>query len=435
MGVHMKTALKSLPVLFLLVAFAMMPLYSQGSKETVVPKGEEKVTLTFVEVLTSPSRTKQLQDIIADYEKLHPNITINLVSPPYEQADNKLTMMLNSNQELDIVEVRDHTIKQFVNNKKIIDLTPYLEKWDGYKDLLPLTVEAAKTVDNTPYLLPQFFYIKGLFVRTDVLAKYGITEMPKTLDEMYADAKNITGKVTGQYGYGFRGKGSPFKISDLLILADVPNISKDNIYRTDDGEFSFNTPEAKKSLTAYKDLFEKAAPSDSVNWGFNEQVNGFISGTTPFLVQDPDTVSMIGASLDASQYTVIPMPVGKTGKAYLDYGFAGLGIPTSSKHPDEAWNFISYVVSAEVNAKFCKEYGPLPVHASTYQTDPFFSSGVYKAWETEMSQPDTYVFVKYPLESAKYPAWAQTEEPSMQAFVLGQTQVDDLVGQWETYWK
>lgn len=430
----MEKARRTMLVFVLLAMLATLPLFAQGAKETTAAN-DEKITLTFVEVLTSPSRTKQLQDIIASYEALHPNITINLVSPPYEQADNKLTMMLNSNQELDIVEVRDHTVKQFVNNNKLRDLTPYLEKWDGYKDLVPLAVEAAKTVNNTPYLLPQFFYVKGLFVRTDILAKYGITEMPTTMEELYADAKAITGKAPGQYGYGFRGKGSPFKISDLLILSDVPNISKDNVYQTEDGTFAFSTPEAKAALAAYKDLFQNASPADSVNWGFNEQVNGFISGTTPFLVQDPDTVSMIGASLDASQYTVIPMPVGKSGKSYLDYGFAGPGIPTTSKHPDEAWDFITYLVSSEVNAQFCKEYGPLPVRTSIYQNDPFFSSGVYKAWETEMSQPDTYVFVKYPLESPKYPGWAQVEEPSMQAFVLGQTTVDGLVSQWESYWK
>lgn len=70
-----------------------------------------------------------------------------------------------------------------------------------------MTVEAAKTVDNTPYLLPQFFYIKGLFVRTDVLAKYGITEMPKTLDEMYADAKTLRGKLRDNMGMDSAGRG------------------------------------------------------------------------------------------------------------------------------------------------------------------------------------------------------------------------------------
>ena len=413
-----------------LLLLLLAPVFAAGTKEAAGP-----VTLTFVETMTSPSRTAQIEDLIAKYEALNPMVKINLVSPPYEQADNKLTLMLNSNQELDIVEVRDHTVKQFVNNKKLVDLTTYLAAWDEGDDLLPLTVTAANTVDNTPYLLPQFFFVKGLFVRTDVLAKYGFTTLPKTIDELYSMSKAITGKDRNQYGFGFRGKGSSFKISDILILSDVDNISVDNIYKTDDGRFAFSTPEARRAVAAYVDLYKHAVPADGVNWGFNEQVNAFISGSTPFLVQDPDTVGMVADALDPALYTVIPMPVGASGKTYLDYGFAGLGIPTTSKHPDLAWDFISFMVNAENNADFCKVYGPLPVHTSTYANDPYFSSGVYKSWETEMSDPDTYVFVKYPLDSPKYPGWAQVQEQTMQSLLLGNTTVDQAIKSWEDYWK
>ena len=413
-----------------LVLLLLSPVFAAGTKEAAGP-----VTLTFVETMTSPSRTAQIMDLIAKYEALNPKVKINLVSPPYEQADNKLTLMLNSNQELDIIEVRDHTVKQFVNNKKLVDLTSYLASWDEGDDLLPLTVTAANTVDNTPYLLPQFFFVKGLFVRTDVLAKYGFTTLPKTTDELYAMSKAITGKDRNQYGFGFRGKGSSFKISDILILSDVPNISVDNIYQTEDGRFAFSTPEARKAVAAYVDLYKHAVPADGVNWGFNEQVNAFISGSTPFLVQDPDTVGMVADALDPALYTVIPMPVGASGKTYLDYGFAGLGIPTTSKQPDLAWDFISFMVNAQNNADFCKVYGPLPVHISTYANDPYFSSGVYKSWETEMSDPDTYVFVKYPLDSPKYPGWAQVQEQTMQSLLLGNTTVDQAIKSWEDYWK
>lgn len=422
-------------VLFVLlvVVLSLSPVFSAGTKEEA--SSQETLTLTFVETMTSPTRTAQIKEMIARYESANPGIKINLISPPYEQADNKLTLMLNSNQELDIVEVRDHTVKQFVNNGKLVDLTPYLDAWDETDDLLPLTMTAAKTVNDTPYLLPQFFFVKGLFVRTDVLGKYGITEMPKTMEELYEMAIMVTGKGPNQYGFGFRGKGSSFKISDPMILSDVSDISTENIYMTESGMFSFSTPAARKALADYVDLFKKAVPSDGVNWGFNEQVNAFISGTTPFLIQDPDTVSMVADALDPSQYTVIPMPVGRSGKVYLDYGFAGLGIPTTSKHKDAAWDFLSFMLNAENNAEFCKAYGPLPVHTSTFVNDQFFSSGVYKSWETEMSTPQTYVFVKYPLDSAKYPGWAQVQEQSMQALLLGQSSVDQTVKLWEEYWK
>lgn len=422
---------KNVLCLMFILALVLSPMFAQGSGEK---KEDSKVKLTFVETMTSPTRTAQIQSIIDTYVSENPNIEIELISPPYEQADNKLTMMLNSNQELDIIEVRDHTVKQYVNNDKLVNLSSYMNKWEGTSDLLPLTLTAAKTVDNTPYMIPQFFFVKGLFVRTDILNKYGI-EIPTTIEELYKVAKEITAKGPTQYGFGFRGKGSPFKISDILMLSDIDNIDVNNIYKTTDGTFAYNTAQGKESLEAYVQMFKDSVPSDGINWGFNEQVNAFIAGITPFLVQDPDTISMVDSALSRDQYTVVPMPVGKSGKTYLDYGFAGLGIPTTSKHQAEAWDFISYMLSSQVNAEFCKAYGPLPINTSTYENDEYFSQGAYKSWQTEMSNPEKYVFVKYPLDSPKYPGWAQVEEQSMQSLLLDKISTDDLIKQWTQYWE
>lgn len=407
-------------------------VFANGTSETASKK-EEKIKLTFVETMTSPSRTKVIKELINTYEESNPNIKIELVSPPYEQADNKLTLMLNGGQALDVVEVRDNTIKQYVNNGLLLDLTNNMSTWDGTKDLLPLALTAAKTVDNTPYLIPEFFFIKGLFVRTDILNKYNV-KIPTTVSELYAAAKTITDKTNGQYGFAFRGKSSPFKVSDPLILCDINNLDLNNMYKTTDGKFVFNTPEGKAALEAYHQMFEDSVPPDGINWGFNEQVNAFISGTTPFLVQDPDTISMVSSALDKDQYTVVPMPVGKNKVSYLNYGFAGLGIPTTSNHPKEAWDFISYMLSAKNNANFCKAYGPLPVRISVFENDAYFSKGLYSAWQKEMSTPDKYIFVKYPQDSPKYPGWAQVEETSMQSYLLNQITVNDLTKNWSTYW-
>ena len=113
----------------------------------------EKIILNFIEVQTSPDRTELIKKIISDYEELHPNIQINLISPPYEQAEQKATMMLNSNQPLDIIEVKDLQLKQFVSSKKLLNLESYLKSWSGAKTLLPFTLESARVIDNTAYYL------------------------------------------------------------------------------------------------------------------------------------------------------------------------------------------------------------------------------------------------------------------------------------------
>ena len=91
------------------------PVFASGGRED-----DGIVELNFLEVLTSPGRTQLIRDLIAEYEALNPEVRINLISPPYEQADNRLTLALNAEEPLDIVEVRDYTIKQFVNNGRLL---------------------------------------------------------------------------------------------------------------------------------------------------------------------------------------------------------------------------------------------------------------------------------------------------------------------------
>ncbi len=391
-----------------------------------------KVTLNFIEVLTSPGRTKLLQSIIADFEKLHPDIHINLISPPYEQADQKATLMLNTNQPLDIVEVRDYTVKQFVNNGKLENLEPYVKEWEDAKTLLPIAWQAARTVNNTVYLIPQDFYIKALFYRTDMIKE---SEVPKTMNELYEAAKKITNPAKNQYGFSFRGKAWEFKFSDLVATSFLDDIDPSNIYMKKDGTPYFTDPRAIEGLKLYVKIFHDASPKDSINWGFNEQVNGFVSGITPFLIQDPDTVALVDKMLGRDKYSVVPVPVGPSGKAYPDYGFAGLGIPSYSKHKKEAWEFIKYISSPKVNAYFCKNYGPLPVHSITYKEDDYFSSGVYTAWATMMENKEgKYVFSNFPLASPKWPGWPQIHQADMQSVLLGKMTVEEAAKKWAKYW-
>ncbi len=405
--------------------------YANGSQESEASK---KVELNFLEVMTNPDRTKVIKGFIAEYEALHPEITINLISPPYEQADNKLTMMLNTNQALDIVEIRDMTVSQFVNNDKLQDLSSMISDWSEANTMLSITKEAASDVGGHPYLIPQFFYIKALFVRTDILKQLGVTEMPETLEDLYKIAKQITVEQDAQFGFDFRGKGNAFKTSDIMILSDIDEINTENLYETSDGESVFSNPDFIKGLKEYADLFSEAAPSDAVNWGFNEQINAFVSGTTPFLIQDPDTVPLVDKQLSRDQYTVIPIPSGKSGYTYLDYGYAGLGIPSYSKHQKESWDFISFMSSSEKNSEFCKQYGTLPIHTTSFTDDPYFSTGVYKAWATSMNTPVKFKFVKYPYSSDKYPGWSQIQEQLMQKVLLGQITPESAAKDWASYW-
>ena len=395
---------------------------------------EEKITLTFAETMTSPERTLVLEDAIKAYEADHPNVTIELVSPPYESAETKVASMLAAGQEVDIVEIRDNSVGAWINNGFLYKLDDLVADWDGKDQLVDAALLAGASMGDATFFIPQYLYVKALMVRTDILEKLGVTEMPATTDEFLAVCKQITDPAKGQYAFALRGIGSPCKTTDIMFATEIPDLRLDNFYLTEDGTFFMDTEGGRKALANYLDLFQNCCPPDSVNWGYNDQINGFVSGTTPFLVQDPDAVGSVSGSLSPDQYTAIPMPLGASGTRYLDYGFAGLAVAANSEHPAEAFDFVKYMISAEVNASICEFYGALPVNKGAYEASEMFELPVYNAWADEMADEHT-VFTKFPLEDPRFTEYSSTVHlAAIQSYLLGQSTAEDMIKTCKDFW-
>ena len=395
---------------------------------------EEKITLTFAETMTSPERTLVLEDAIRAYEADHPNVTIELVSPPYESAETKVASMLAAGQEVDIVEIRDNSVGAWINNGFLYKLDDLVADWDGKDQLVDAALLAGASMGDATFFIPQYLYVKALMVRTDILEKLGVTEMPATTDEFLAVCKQITDPAKGQYAFALRGIGSPCKTTDIMFATEIPDLRLDNFYLTEDGTFFMDTEGGRKALANYLALFQNCCPPDSVNWGYNDQINGFVSGTTPFLVQDPDAVGSVSGSLSPDQYTAIPMPLGASGTRYLDYGFAGLAVAANSEHPAEAFDFVKYMISAEVNASICEFYGALPVNKGAYEASEMFELPVYKAWADEMADEHT-VFTKFPLEDPRFTEYSSTVHlAAIQSYLLGQSTAEDMIKTCKDFW-
>ncbi len=395
---------------------------------------DDKVTLTFAETMTSPERTLVLQNAIDAFTAEHPNITVELVSPPYESAETKVASMLAAGQEVDIVEIRDNSVGAWINNGFLYKLDDLVADWDGKDQLVDAALLAGASMGDATFFIPQYLYVKALMVRTDILEKLGVTEMPKTTDEFLAVCKQITDPAKGQYAFALRGIGSPCKTTDIMFATEVSDLRLDNFYLTEDGTFFLDTDGGRKAVKNYLELFTEACPPDSVNWGYNDQINGFVSGITPFLVQDPDAVGSVSGSLSPDQYTAIPMPLGDSGTRYLDYGYAGLAVAANSEHPAEAFEFIKYMISAEVNASICEFYGALPVNKGAYEASEMFELPVYKAWADEMADEAT-VFTKFPLEDPRFTEYASTVHlAAIQSYLLGQSDAEEFIKTCKDFW-
>ncbi|MBO7745639.1 sugar ABC transporter substrate-binding protein [Paenibacillus sp. MWE-103] len=394
--------------------------------------GDEQVTLRMIESLTSPKRTELIQASIDKFEAANPNIKVELISPPFDQADNKIRTMLGAKEDLDVVEVRDLTVAEFVNNGFVEPLNAYADKWSDYASVSAIS-KSVGSIGDKLYFIPNGLYERQLFYRADWFKEKGLNP-PATWDELYETAKKLTDPSQNRYGFSFRGGSGSNGTTDAMILAyNGDNVNLEDSMFTKDGKTIFSTPEAKQAMDLYLKLYKDASPPDSINWGFQEQVQAFTSGVTGMLLQDPDVIQSLTEKMTEGTWATAPLQAGPSGKALLAAGGAGWGITANSKHKEEAWKLVSFLSSPDENTQFSKDFGLIPIHTSATEDD-FFKSGPYKTLIDMSNAPDKFVNYKPPFAYPGTGQWGQTEMESGQALLLGQASLDDTLKKWDAYW-
>lgn len=397
-------------------------------------ENSDEVTLTMVESLTNPSRTELLQGMLEEFEADNPGITVDLVSPPTEQADQKLQQMLQAGSGVDVLEVRDLTVGPFSNNGWLYDMSEEISAWEGFDALTDQAKQFTVNADDESFFVPYGFYGLSLFYRTDMLAEAGFDGPPESWQEVTEQASAIQDSSKNQYGYAFRGGDNAItQLAAILEAYNADNLDPENAYKVTSGETIFSTDESKAALEEYVKLFNEGSPDSSVAWGYAEMVQAFTNGSTAFLLQDPEVIAVVEeSSLDEDQWAVATNPVGPTGKAAWPMATAGWGVAEASEHKDAAVELVTWL-SEEPSITFAQENSLVPILEEAAD-DEFFKSGPWSAYVDMTSAPETWLSVEEPRGEKWWTEWMQKSESDLQKALLGDATTEEILEGWDTYW-
>ena len=383
-----------------------------------------ETNLKLVEVITSPERTEVLQGIVDEFEAANPEVSVEIVSLPWGSAFEKLATMVAGGDIPDVVEMPDTWAALYAGSGQLVSLTDHVAGWEHGATLTDKTVAMGSQAGDL-YMIPYGFYLRAMFYNKKLLAEAGVENPPTTMEEFKAAAAAVS-ELDGKYGYCLRG--GPGGTNGWIMFAATMNGT--NEFFTEDGQSRINEPGSVEGIQFLIDIYQNGhAPKDAVNWGFNEIVAGFYSGTCAFLDQDPDALIAIAERMPAEDFAVIPMPVGPSGKAFPTIGFAGWSIFSATEHEDEAFDLVAALSAPEANATWAKRVGVIPIHEGADQ-DPYFQTEQFKGWFEELNG-EQYVPTTMPtyLEQWGYFASTVLLESSQEA-LLGQRDAQDVADEW-----
>ncbi|MFE1645975.1 extracellular solute-binding protein [Microbacterium sp. P01] len=161
-------------------ALALSGCSGGGSGDSADSGGD--VAMTFWHNSTTGPGKAYWEDTVAAFEAANPGVTIEIQSVQNEEMDGKLQTALNSGDAPDIFMARGGgKLADVVTAGQAMDLTDGLT--DATKTALGGVISAFE-IDDKIYGVPTAVLPSGMFYAGDLFAAAGITETPKTIEEL-----------------------------------------------------------------------------------------------------------------------------------------------------------------------------------------------------------------------------------------------------------
>ncbi|TBN14109.1 extracellular solute-binding protein [Agrobacterium cavarae] len=353
------------------------------------------------------------------FSKANPDIKVNLEFVPYEGLHDKTVLAQGSGSGYDVVLFDVIWPAEYASNDVLVDVTSRISE-DTKKSVLP---GAWTTVQNDGkyYGMPWILDTKYLFYNKEILEKAGIKAPPKTWDELNEQAKIIKDKGLLNTPIAWSWAQAEAAICDYTTLVSA---YKGEFLK--DGKPDFQTGGGLDALNYMVASYKSGLTNPNSKEFLEEDVRKvFQNGDAAFALNWTYMYNMANDPKDskvAGKVGVVAAP-GVAGKSEASAvnGSMGLGITSASKHPDEAWKFITFMTSQATQNQYSKL--SLPIWASSYD-DP----AVTKGQEELISAAKIGLAAMYPRPTTpKYQELSTALQQAIQESLLGQSSPEDAL--------
>ncbi len=353
------------------------------------------------------------------FTKANPDVTVNLEFVPYEGLHDKTVLAQGSGGGYDVVLFDVIWPAEYATNKVLVDVSDKVTP-EMKSGVLPGAWTTVK-YEGRHYGMPWILDTKYLFYNKEILEKAGIKNPPKTWAELSEQAKTIKDKGLLATPIAWSWSQAEAAICDYTTLVSAYGGSF-----IKDGKPVFQTGGGLDALNYMVDSYKSGLTNPNSKEFLEEDVRRvFQNGEAAFALNWTYMYNMANDPKDskvAGKVGVVPAP-GVEGKSTVSAvnGSMGLGITSTSKHPDEAWKYITFMTSQPTQNQYAKL--SLPIWASSYD-DPAVSKGQ----EELIAAAKIGLAAMYPRPTTpKYQELSTALQQAVQESLLGQAKPEDAL--------
>lgn len=324
-----------------------------AEEETAAPPAEEETTPEVVEIKWlewwATVWLENQTELIADFEKEHPNIKVTVVDTPWNDMAAKLqAAAAGGGETYDVVGMESPWISSLTKQGYLEDLDPWLQKEPQFADKLTSATPMklfGKTRALGLYLIPyQFAY------NVDIFEQKGL-QPPTNWDEFVKVLEALRDPATNSYGMSMPLQDGSFIMTRYFAFRLAQEGGQ---WLDKDGKVVFNSPEGVAALQWWKDFYNKGlVVPGSMGEDQTMMAEFLATGQTSATIDGPFIPETIRAINPEVKMAYAPPWKAKTGG--YSWASSGVALVATGKHKNEAWEFIKYLYSDKVSTEFAKK--------------------------------------------------------------------------------
>lgn len=414
-------------IFFAVVIFAItgcQPLLGNNVKDDVIH-------LTLWQGVNPPPNRDILQKLVDKFNQTHPNIQVE--SLYVGQADQQMPKILAAvvgNAPPDLLWFNPTIGGQLVELGAIIPVDEMLVN-SPIKDRIDPALFASMEYQGRLWSLPFATNNVGIFYRPSLFKAAGITELPKTWEELRKVAQDLTRDTNGDGKIDQHGIFLPLGKGEFTVFIWLPfmwsgggEIVDGNVNKAAAVNLTENKG-ARAALQLWRDLItDGSAVLSAPERGF--ETNDFVKGKVAMQVTGPWTLTYIANDIPDGDFGVFPIPASE--RPATSIGGENLFLfKTTPEKQKAAFTFGEYVLSEEFQTEWALGTGYLPVNLKSRQ-NPKYQEFIQK-------QPALKVFLeqtKHGKARPIFPGYNRVSENigrAMEAVLLGKSSPQEALKQ------
>ncbi|WP_369215302.1 extracellular solute-binding protein [Streptomyces flavofungini] len=313
----------------------------------------EPVTLKFWHGWATPGEVKAVNDSIARFEKLHPNIDVQATGNVSDETINQ-ALRAGGDKAPDVVSsFTTNNVGQYCDSGMWADLDPFMRKTGlDKRKTFPKTLLDYTSYRGNQCALPLLADAFGMYYNKDAYKKAGIKRPPRTMSEFEEVSRKLTIR---------RGEHSYEQVGYLPNFRFYQN-SPDRLFAQWGPEYfdaEGNSRLAEEPVTY--DFFKTARRLARVQGGFDDlerfrltfgdemsSQNAFLTGKVAMHLDGEWRGLMLNEAKAKFDWGVAPLPVPDDQADTYGRGFITgtvAGIAHSSKHQNAAWELVRFLTA------------------------------------------------------------------------------------------